>query len=100
MVKKMVITAAFAVGLMGIAPHAMAIGDHVQNEPCPGVPVKVNMASIVGLVPVSVLQDVPIVSAPQNQQCPENSTPTKGDAPLSHILDQIPVLPGNGAGRH
>ncbi|MFD8740282.1 RdlA protein, partial [Streptomyces sp. NPDC059618] len=31
------------------------------------------------------------------QQCTENSTQAKGDEPLSHILDNIPVLSGNGA---
>ncbi|MET9362142.1 rodlin [Streptomyces sp. NPDC006632] len=66
------------------------------NKVCAGVPVKANLASLVGLVPVTVLQDVPILSAPQNQQCTENSTQAKGDEPLSHILDQIPVLSGNG----
>ncbi|GHI01702.1 hypothetical protein Scel_00230 [Streptomyces cellostaticus] len=70
------------------------------NKPCLGVPVKANLASIVGLVHVSALQDVPILSAPQNQQCTENSTQAKGDEPLSHILDQIPVLSGNGAAHH
>ncbi len=45
------------------------------NKLCLGVPVKANAASLVGvLVPVTVLQDVPILSAPQNQQCTENST--------------------------
>jgi hypothetical protein len=48
-------------------------------------------------VPVTVLQDVPVLSAPQNQQCTENSTQAKGDEPLSHIADNIPVLSGNGA---
>jgi hypothetical protein len=50
-------------------------------------------------VPITVAQDVPILSAPQNQQCTENSTQAKGDEPLSHILDNIPVLSGNGADR-
>ncbi|GAA4098661.1 MULTISPECIES: rodlin [Streptomyces] len=68
------------------------------NKLCAGVPVKANLASLVGLVPVTVLQDVPILSAPQNQQCTENSTQAKGDEPLSHILDSIPVLSGNGVG--
>ncbi|MFD7020649.1 rodlin [Streptomyces sp. NPDC059161] len=68
------------------------------NKPCLGVPVKGNAAAIVGFVPVSVLQDVPILSAPQNQQCTENSTQAKGDEPLSHILNQIPILSSNGAG--
>ncbi|SFH25953.1 rodlin, partial [Streptomyces mirabilis] len=53
--------------------------------------------SLVGVVPIAV-QDVPVLSAPQNQQCVENSTQAKGDEPLSHILDQIPVLSGNGVG--
>jgi hypothetical protein len=68
------------------------------NKLCVGLPAKVNAASIVGvLVPVTVLQDVPILSADQNQQCAENSTQAKGDEPASHILDNIPVLSGNGA---
>ncbi|KAH7054770.1 RdlA protein [Linnemannia elongata] len=68
------------------------------NKLCAGVPIKANAASLVGLVPVTVLQDVPILSAPQNQQCTEHSTQAKGDEPISHILDQIPVLSGNGIG--
>jgi len=68
------------------------------NKLCVGLPAKVNAASIVGvLVPVTVLQDVPVLSAPQNQQCAENSTQAKGDEPASHILDNIPVLSGNGS---
>ncbi|MET7545922.1 rodlin [Streptomyces sp. NPDC005078] len=43
-------------------------------------------------------QDVDILSSPQNQQCTENSTQAKGDEALSHILDDIPVLSGNGTG--
>ncbi|MFF4507582.1 rodlin [Streptomyces sp. NPDC001401] len=104
MMKKMMVTAVLAVGFLGMAPHAMAIGDEdgttsvsgTLKKPCLGVPVKANLASIVGLVHLSSLQDVPILSAPQNQQCTENSTQAKGDDPLSHILDQIPVLSGNG----
>ncbi|MFD0412881.1 rodlin [Streptomyces sp. NPDC127108] len=65
------------------------------NKPCVGLPVKGNIGSIVGVVPVAV-QDIPILSAPQNQQCTENSTQAKGDEPLSHILSDIPVLSGNG----
>ncbi|MFE3182315.1 rodlin [Streptomyces violascens] len=68
------------------------------NKPCLGVPVKANAASIVGVVPVSALQDVPVLSAPQNQQCTENSAQVKGDEPLSHVLDEIPIQSGNGRG--
>ncbi|MGI5454944.1 rodlin [Streptomyces sp. CA-249302] len=66
------------------------------NKPCIGLPAKVNAQSILALVNVGV-QDIPVLSAPQNQQCTENSTQAKGDEPLSHILDNIPVLSGNGA---
>ncbi|MFC9845270.1 rodlin [Streptomyces sp. NPDC127595] len=67
------------------------------NKLCLGVPVKGNVggAALIGGVAV---QDIPILSAPQNQQCAENSTQAKGDEPLSHILDDIPVLSGNGIG--
>jgi hypothetical protein len=66
------------------------------NKPCIALPAKGNVGSLVGLVPVSV-QDINVLSSPQNQQCVENSTQAKGDEALSHILDNIPVLSGNGA---
>ncbi|MFF1699855.1 rodlin [Streptomyces sp. NPDC058257] len=66
------------------------------NKLCLGVPVKANVGSLVGLVPIAV-QDIPVLSAPQNQQCAENSTQDKGDEPLSHILSDIPALSGNGS---
>ncbi|MEU9604754.1 rodlin [Streptomyces sp. NPDC048057] len=65
------------------------------NKLCVGLPAKANVGSLIGIVPIAV-QDVPILSAPQNQQCTENSTQAKGDEPLSHILSNIPVLSGNG----
>ncbi|MFE2494725.1 rodlin [Streptomyces scopuliridis] len=80
-----------------LSPQAELIQGSL-NDLCLGVPVKANVGSLVGiLVPVAV-QDVNILSNPQNQQCAENSTQAKGDEPLSHILDNIPVLSGNGAG--
>ncbi|MZD06030.1 RdlA protein [Streptomyces sp. SID5785] len=69
------------------------------NKPCIGLPAKANVGSLVGLVPVAV-QDVNVLSSPQNQQCTENSTQAKGDEPLSHVLDDIPVLSGNGVANH
>ncbi|MFD4791838.1 rodlin, partial [Streptomyces sp. NPDC058459] len=53
------------------------------NKPCIGLPAKLNAQSLVGLLNVGV-QDIPILSSPQNQQCVENSTQAKGDEPLSH----------------
>ncbi|MFD9330228.1 rodlin [Streptomyces sp. NPDC060065] len=69
------------------------------NKLCIGLPVKGNVGggALAGGV---ALQDIPILSAPQNQQCAENSTQAKGDEPLSHILSNIPVLSGNGIGNH
>jgi hypothetical protein len=67
------------------------------NKPCVGLPARINAGSIVGvLLPVTV-QDINVLSAPQNQQCAENSTQAKGDEPLSHILSDISALSGNGA---
>ena len=68
------------------------------NKPCVGLPAKLNAQGLAGLIAVGAIQDVPILSAPQNQQCVENSTQAKGDEPLSHILDDISVLAGNGTG--
>ena len=76
----------------------LSLAQGTLNKLCVGLPAKANVGSLVGiLVPVAV-QDVPILSAPQNQQCAENSTQAKGDEPLAHVLSDIPVLSGNGAG--
>ncbi|MFJ3302473.1 rodlin [Streptomyces sp. NPDC086549] len=69
------------------------------NKPCVGLPAKANVGSLVGVIPVAV-QDVPVLSSPQNQQCVENSTQAKGDEPLSHLLDDISALSSNGTGNH
>ncbi|MEV0966659.1 MULTISPECIES: rodlin [unclassified Streptomyces] len=69
------------------------------NKLCLGLPAKANAASLVGLVPVGV-QDLNVLSSPQVQQCAENSTQAKGDEPLSHVLEDVPVLSGNGVNNH
>ncbi|MEH2039687.1 rodlin [Nostoc sp.] len=51
------------------------------NKPCIGLPAKVNVG----------VQDINVLSNPQNQQCTENSTQAKGDEPLSNILHNFPV---------
>ncbi|MFE4553327.1 rodlin, partial [Streptomyces sp. NPDC056785] len=45
----------------------MALIQGSLNKPCIGLPAKANLGSLVGVVPIAV-QDVPILSAPQNQQ--------------------------------
>ncbi|GGN54559.1 hypothetical protein GCM10011579_013750 [Streptomyces albiflavescens] len=67
------------------------------NKPCVGLPAKANVGSVVGLVPITAVQDVPVLSSPQNQQCTENSTQAKGDDALSHVVDNIPVMSGNSS---
>ncbi|MEV7445484.1 rodlin [Streptomyces sp. NPDC091204] len=64
------------------------------NKPCIGLPAKLNLQNVLAAGQLGI-QDIPILSNPQNQQCTENSTQAKGDEPLSHILDNIPVLSGN-----
>ncbi|MFG2877618.1 rodlin [Streptomyces sp. NPDC048337] len=64
------------------------------NKPCVGLPAKVQAQSLLALVNVGV-QDINVLSNPQDQQCTENSTQAKGDEALSHILDNIPILSGN-----
>lgn len=81
----------------GTMSPQMALVQGSLNKPCIGLPAKANLGSLVGVVPVAV-QDIPVLSAPQNQQCVENSTQAKGDEPLSHILDDISALSGNGTG--
>ncbi|MEU7065442.1 rodlin, partial [Streptomyces sp. NPDC046161] len=48
------------------------------NKLCIGLPAKANVQSLVALVNVGV-QDINVLSNPQNQQCTENSTQAKGD---------------------
>ncbi|RPE43781.1 hypothetical protein EDD90_6996 [Streptomyces sp. Ag109_O5-1] len=78
-----------------MSPQATLVGGSL-NKLCIGLPLKANVQTVAGAVPVGVLQDVPILSAPQNQQCAENSTQAKGDEPLSHLVDDIAVLSANG----
>ena len=79
-----------------MSPQATLVQSSL-NKLCVGLPAKLNLGGI-SAVPGIAVQDIPVLSAPQNQQCTESSTQAKGDEPLSHILDGIPVLSGNGAG--
>ncbi|MET9886294.1 rodlin [Streptomyces sp. NPDC006430] len=74
----------------------MALIQGSFNKPCIALPAKANLQSLVGAAPIG-LQDINVLSNPQNQQCTENSTQAKGDEALSHILDNIPILSGNAS---
>ncbi|MFG2529145.1 rodlin [Streptomyces sp. NPDC048516] len=108
------------------APEAMAIGDQKGTTTVNGngaasvygnSTTRGNLSTQLGLVqgslnqlclatnktPVHLLHvlhasDINILSNRQNQQCTQNSTQAKGDEPLSHIIDGIPFLSGNGVG--
>ncbi|WP_030760114.1 rodlin [Streptomyces griseus] len=102
--KKLLATAAVAVSVVGVtAGPALAIADDGGTTSLSGNGAHQEYGkacrprSTPVLVPIAV-QDVNVLSSPQNQQCTENSTQAKGDEPLSHILSDIPVLSGNGAG--
>jgi len=126
MIKNALATAAAATAVVGVAaPQAAAIGnDHgtttvngngaaqmygnsatygnwspqfalIQgslNKPCIAIPDKINLGALIGV------QDINILSSSQSQKCVENSSQVKGDEPLSHILQDIPLLSGNGTG--
>ncbi|MGX1852509.1 MULTISPECIES: rodlin [unclassified Streptomyces] len=66
------------------------------NQPCLGLG-KLDLQILAGAVPIAA-QDVNVLSSAQNQQCTENSSQVKGDDPLSHLVDDIPILSGNGVG--
>ncbi|MEU5424697.1 rodlin [Streptomyces olivoreticuli] len=74
----------------------MSLVQGTLNKPCLGIG-KIGLQSLIALLNIGV-QDVPILSSQQQQQCTDNSTISDGDDPLSHILDEIPVVSGNGSG--
>lgn len=80
----------------GVLSPELSLIEGTLNSPCIAIPAKVNIQQLLGLHNVISIQDLPILSAPQNQQCTDNSAQANGDEPISHILDQIPVLSSNG----
>ncbi|GAB2925927.1 rodlin [Streptomyces mayteni] len=67
------------------------------NEFCLPITVPADVQSLIGAVNVGV-QD--ILNSKNQQACAENSVQVDGDDPLSHILDDLSLLSGNGAGNH
>ncbi|MCZ0989100.1 MULTISPECIES: rodlin [Streptomyces] len=83
-------------GTLGDQSPQLSLVEGSLNKACVGLPAKVNVQSVAALIANVGVQDIPVLSAPQNQQCAENSTQAKGDEPLSHILDDISALSSNG----
>jgi hypothetical protein len=71
----------------------MALIQGSFNKPCLALEdINVPIVNIVSL------QDVPILSDDMNQQCAENSTQTKRDGALAHLLEDVSILSANGEG--
>ncbi len=73
----------------------MSLIQGTLNKLCIGIG-KAEIQSVLALINVGV-QDVPILTSQQQQQCTDNSTINDGDDALSHLVDEIPVLSGNGS---
>ncbi|WP_405558272.1 rodlin [Streptomyces canus] len=71
----------------------MALVQGSFNKPC--LALDDVSVPVVNLIPV---HDVPILSDDMTQQCAENSTQTKRDGALAHLLEDVSVLSQNGEG--
>ncbi|PZT69447.1 hypothetical protein DN402_22475 [Streptomyces sp. SW4] len=70
----------------------MALIQGSFNKPCIAVEdLPVGVGALIG-VPI---QDIPILSDHQQQQCAENSTNAKRDGALAHLLEDVSVLSSN-----
>ena len=62
------------------------------NKPCVGVQdVDVAVDALIGVT----AQDIPILSDHLQQQCDDNSSNTKRDGAVSHVLEDLSVLSSN-----
>ncbi|MFV8131133.1 rodlin [Streptomyces syringium] len=68
------------------------------NKLCLGVG-KLGIQSVALLVNIG-LQDIPVLTSQQQQQCADDSTVSDGDDQLSHLVEEIPLLTGNGSANH
>ncbi|MER6284089.1 rodlin [Streptomyces sviceus] len=65
----------------------MALIQGSFNKPCLAV-----SDLPIGVLQVVNVQDVPILSDQQTQQCAENSTQAKRDGALAHLLEDVSIL--------
>ncbi|MEV6961282.1 rodlin [Streptomyces sp. NPDC051207] len=71
----------------------MALIQGSFNKPC--IALEDINVPVLNIVPI---QDVPILSDDMNQQCAENSTQTKRDGALAHLLEDVSILSSNTEG--
>ncbi|WP_320773637.1 rodlin [Streptomyces sp. CRN 30] len=70
----------------------MALIQGSFNKPCIGLK-DINIP-VVNVIAVPI-QDLNVLSDDMNQQCTENSSQTKRDAALAHLLEDVSILSGN-----
>ncbi|BCL20577.1 MULTISPECIES: rodlin [Streptomyces] len=71
----------------------LSLVDGTLNKPCLAVQdLDVGVAALIGVV----VQDIPVLSDHVQQQCADNSTNSKRDGALNHILEDLSVLSANG----
>jgi len=75
----------------GTMSPQMALIQGSLNKPCLDLLHDTEVQSLVGL------GDIPLLSQKQQQVCGDNSTQAEGDAPLSHVVEDLPVVSENGA---
>ncbi|WP_369184158.1 rodlin [Streptomyces sp. Y1] len=73
----------------------MSLIQGTLNKPCLAIG-KAGLQSVLSLINIGV-QDIPILTSQQQQQCTDNSTINDGDDALRHLVDEIPLLSGNGS---
>ncbi|MFF6874026.1 MULTISPECIES: rodlin [unclassified Streptomyces] len=70
----------------------MALIQGSFNKPCIAVnDLPIGVGALIGIP----IQDIPILSDHQQQQCAENSTNAKRDGALAHLLEDVSVLSTN-----
>jgi hypothetical protein len=71
----------------------MALIQGSFNKPC--IALNDIHVPVLNIVPIN---DLPILSDDMDQQCVENSTQSKRDGALSHLLEDVSILSGNSEG--
>ncbi|MEV7076941.1 rodlin [Streptomyces sp. NPDC093516] len=70
----------------------MALIQGSFNKPCIAVnDLPIGVGALIGIP----IQDIPILSDHQQQQCAENSTNAKRDGALAHLLEDVSILSAN-----
>ncbi|WP_367133131.1 MULTISPECIES: rodlin [Streptomyces] len=78
-----------------MSPQMTAVQDTLNNL-CIGVG-KLGVQSLLLLINVGV-QDLPVLTSQQQQQCTNGSVTENGNNPLSHLAERISLADHNGSG--